>query len=79
LPPLPLHEHTYTLAAIELRFLDPMQNGNEALHGSTTADILLPIQIDLTPDVAILQDSITVTVSFSSGTATGMYNYSPQL
>ena len=51
-----------------------MQNGNEAIHGSTTADILLPIQIDLTPDDAILQDNIIVTVSFSSGTATGMYN-----
>lgn len=51
-----------------------MQNGNEAIHGGTTADILLPIQIDLTPDDAILQDNIIVTVSFSSGTATGMYN-----
>ena len=66
--------HTPILAAIRLRFLDPMDDGNEALDGTSPADILLPIQIDLTPNTAILQDRIVVTVTRTAGTATGMYN-----
>ena len=68
--------HKHILAAIQLRFLEPVPSGvgsEAAVDGPTPSDIRLPIQLDLTPDTTFLQDKITVTVSMTSGSATGMY------
>lgn len=65
--------HTSILAAIQLRLLDPEPGVvNEATAGASTMDIVLPIVLDLTPNPSILTDDITITVSVTAGSATGM-------
>ena len=49
------------------------QVASEALDASTTIDVGIPIEVDITPNDAILQSSIIVSVAVdaASSTATG--------
>jgi len=64
--------HIPILAAIQFRFLAPVPTAaaGEAEDAVTRVDVGLPIQLELEPDGAILQDNIVVSVSGTSGTAT---------
>jgi len=64
--------HTPILAAIQFRFLAPVPTAaaSEPEDAVTRVDVGLPIQLELEPVTAILQDNIVVSVSGTSGTAT---------
>ena len=64
---LNLSQHFVTHTAIQVQFLQNASTVNEADVASTR----LSIQLQLTPDSATLQSNIIVTVSVSSGSATG--------
>ena len=51
------------------------QVASEALDANTTIDVGIPIEVDITPNDAILQSSIIVSVAVdaASSTATGRY------
>ena len=64
--------HIPVLAAIQFRFLAPVPtaDASEPDDAVTRVDIGFPIQLELVPTDALLQDNIVVSVSGTSGTAT---------
>ena len=64
--------HIPILAAIQFRFLAPVPTAaaSEADDAVTRVDIGFPIQLEIEPVTALLQDNIVVSVSGTSGTAT---------
>ena len=72
--PPSLYPHAHILAAIQFRAMSPVPVGDasEIVDGPTVVDIGVPIELDLTPNDALLGDRITVTASVTAGTATGM-------
>ena len=68
--------HTPNLAAIVIRVLQSAivnPDASEALDATSTLDVGIPIEVDITPDDALLQSSIVVSVAIdaASSTATG--------
>ena len=68
--------HTPTLAAIVIRIRQSAITNpvaSEALDANTTVDVGIPIEVDITPDDALLQSSIVVSVAIdaASSSATG--------
>ena len=68
--------HAPKLAAIVIRILQSEiinQLASEAEDANTTLDVGIPIEVDITPDTALLQSSIVVFVAVdaASSTATG--------
>ena len=68
--------HTPKLAAIVIRIrqsaiINPV--ASEAADANTTIDVGIPIEVDITPNDALLQSSIVVSVAVNaaSSTATG--------
>ena len=64
--------HIPILAAIQFRILTPVPTANlsEPDDAVTRVDVGLTIQLELMPTDALLQDTIVVSVSGTSGTAT---------
>ena len=68
--------HAPKLAAIVIRILQSEiinQLASETEDANTTLDVGIPIEVDITPDTALLQSSIVVFVAVdaASSTATG--------
>lgn len=68
--------HAQKLAAIVIRILQSEivnQLASETADANTTLDVGIPIEVDITPDNALLQSSIVVSVAVdaASSTATG--------
>ena len=71
--------HIPVLAAIQFRFLAPVPtaDASEPDDAVTRVDIGFPIQLELVPTDALLQDNIVVSVSGTSGTATRKSSFRP--
>ena len=66
--------HIPILAAIQFRFLAPVPTAAASEPNDARVDVGLPIQLELVPTDALLQDNIVVSVSGTSGTATSKFS-----
>ena len=69
--------HIPILAAIQFRFLAPVPTAAASEPNDARVDVGLPIQLELVPTDALLQDNIVVSVSGTSGTATRKSSFRP--